>query len=50
MMEWLWQNSGYVVLVAFFVGFCGVALWIYLPRNRRRLEDMRNIPFEGGDN
>lgn len=49
MMQWLWQYSGYLVLVAFFVAFCGVALWIYLPRNSKRLESFRNIPFEGGE-
>lgn len=49
MTEWLWQSSGYIALLTFFGGFCAMAVWIYLPRNRKRLESFREIPFEKGD-
>lgn len=47
MMAWLYQHGGYAMLLVFFIIFSGVALWVYLPRNRQRLEDFRNIPFKG---
>lgn len=49
MIEWLWQNSGYIALLSFFGGFTALAVWIYLPRNSSRLESFRDIPFEKGD-
>ena len=47
MIETLSQYSGYIVLVAFFAAFVGIIAWAYRPANRDRLEDYRNIPFEG---
>lgn len=49
MIDWLHQYSGYVVLIGFFTGFCGVVLWAYRPANRDTLEKFRNIPFREGE-
>lgn len=49
MIEWLVQYSGYIVLVAFFASFAGIAVWAYWPSSRARLEALRNIPLEQGD-
>ncbi|MDP2688786.1 MAG: cbb3-type cytochrome c oxidase subunit 3 [Deltaproteobacteria bacterium] len=32
-------------LVLFFSFYCGVFIWTYWPRNREKMEEMRNIPF-----
>ena len=45
MIEWLSQYSGYVTLLAFFSAFCGIALWIYLPKNKETLEKHTEIPL-----
>ncbi len=49
MIDWLFENGGYVVLIGFFAAFCGVAIWIYRPSNRSKIEKMREIPFREGE-
>lgn len=38
---------GMVGLLFFFTFFVVVAVWSYMPRNRKRIEAYKNIPFEG---
>lgn len=38
-------HSGHIMLVSFFVGFVGIAVWAYRPANRAKLEQHRDIPF-----
>lgn len=45
MIEWISQFSGYVLLLVFFTAFTGIWIWAYLPANRNKLEQHRNIPF-----
>lgn len=37
--------EGLIVLVAFSLVFIGIAVWAYLPRNKKRLESYRDIPL-----
>lgn len=45
MIDWLAQYSGYFVLLTFFVAFVSVAVWIYRPANKVRIEKHGDIPF-----
>ena len=38
--------EGIIVLVAFTVAFIGIALWVYLPKNKQRMQAYGNIPFQ----
>jgi len=49
MIDFLTIHSGVIVSVLFFTMFVGIAIWSYLPRNKRRLQNYGNIPFEGDD-
>jgi cbb3-type cytochrome oxidase subunit 3 len=44
-MEGLLAYTKTFALVLFFSFYCGVIIWIYRPKNRGRIETMRNIPF-----
>ena len=50
MMDWLVQHGPLVATLCFFVGFVGIALWAYLPRNRERMNQYGQIPFKERDN
>lgn len=45
MIDWLIQHAPSIGLLGFFLGFVGVAVWAYLPANKRRIEDHAHIPF-----
>lgn len=45
MIEWISQHGGYALLLVFFIAFTGIGVWAYLPVNRSKLEQHRNIPF-----
>jgi len=45
LLDWVAAHGGHVMLVSFFTGFAGIALWAYRPANRARLERHRDIPF-----
>jgi cbb3-type cytochrome oxidase subunit 3 len=45
-MTWIADNAGLTGLLFFFVFFCCMAVWIYLPRNKAPLEELGNIPFD----
>jgi cbb3-type cytochrome oxidase subunit 3 len=47
MIDWLALYSGYVVLLAFFTAFVGIAVWVYFPAHKGKLEQHRDIPFKG---
>ena len=38
---------GYLVLLAFFISFVAIALWIYRPSQKNKIEKYRDIPFQG---
>lgn len=44
-LGWVAAHSGHIMLVSFFTGFLGIALWAYRPGNRDKLEQHRDIPF-----
>jgi cbb3-type cytochrome oxidase subunit 3 len=44
-LDWVAAYSGYIMLVSFFIGFVGIAVWVYRPANRAKLEKHRDIPF-----
>lgn len=46
MIDWLAQHGPSIVTVAFFVLFVGVALWAFLPSNRKKLEAYGQIPLK----
>jgi cbb3-type cytochrome oxidase subunit 3 len=50
MMDWLAQNGPALTTVCFFVGFIGIAIWAYLPRNKQRIEAQGNIPLQEPEN
>lgn len=41
--------EGIIVLVGFTVAFVGIVVWIYLPRNKERINSLANIPFHEDD-
>lgn len=45
MIEALSQYSGYVMLLGFFAGFCGIAIWVFLPKNKDILNKHAEIPL-----
>lgn len=45
-MEWLANNSGIVATLLFFTIFVVVGIWVYLPGNRRAMNEHAMIPFE----
>ena len=48
-MNFLIDHSGIIVSVLFFTMFVGIAIWSYLPRNKRRLQSYADIPLEDND-
>lgn len=44
-MESFLTVSKTLVLVAFFLVYCGVLAYLYRGRNRKKIEEHRNIPF-----
>ena len=49
-MELLAQHAGLVMLIAFFLGFVGIACWAYAPANKKRFSDDAMIPFKEDEN
>jgi|GEM_PF-974280 len=45
-MEWLARNSGIVATVLFFTIFVMVAVWSYLPSNKKSMSEHAMIPLE----
>ncbi len=45
MTNWLFEYSGYAVLLAFFTAFIGIVFWVYRPSNKDKIEQHRDIPF-----
>ena len=48
-MTWLADNAGLTGLLFFFVVFVGIAIWLYMPGTKKRIESFANIPFEHED-
>ncbi len=46
-IDWVSNSSGIIVTVIFFTVFLGIAIWAYLPSNKKNLEDQGMIPFKG---
>lgn len=46
MIDWLAEYGAYVMLIAFFAAFVGVAIWAYFPANRQKIEKYGDIPFK----
>lgn len=44
-MEWLLTLTKTFALVLFFSFYCGVIYWTMRKKNRKSLEELRNIPF-----
>ena len=49
MIAFIVQHSGLIVSVLFFTMFSAIAIWSYLPRNKRRLQSYGHIPLESDD-
>jgi len=49
-MDWLTDNSGMIVTIGFFTGFVSIALWAYMPSNKRNMQEQAMIPFKEQDN
>lgn len=47
MFDWIAAHAPVIALVGFFVGWVGVAIWTYLPRNKTKIEKNRDIPLQG---
>lgn len=39
-------EMGMIGLLFFFTIFVAIAIWVLLPRNKQRLEKLKNIPLE----
>lgn len=44
-MEGFLSLSKTLILVAFFFVYCGIFLWLYAGKNRKKIEENKNIPF-----
>lgn len=44
-MESFLTVSKTLILVSFFLFYCGVLVWMYRGKNRKKLERHKNIPF-----
>lgn len=42
--------EGMIVLVAFTLAFIGIAIWAYLPQNKKRMKLYGEIPLKEGNN
>lgn len=38
-------NFGMIGLLFFFAVFVGIALWVYYPANKKKIETLKNIPL-----
>jgi hypothetical protein len=46
MIDFIVSNSGTISLVGFVSFFGVVAIWAMLPRNKKKLEEYKNIPLK----
>ncbi|MBI5588262.1 MAG: cbb3-type cytochrome c oxidase subunit 3 [Deltaproteobacteria bacterium] len=44
-MEGFLTVSKTLILVSFFLVYCGLFAWLYVGKNRKKVEENRNIPF-----
>ena len=42
-------DVGLIGLLFFFIFFCGVTLWTFRPKAKKKYEEMANIPLNDGD-
>jgi len=45
-MDWLTHHAGLIGLLFFFTLFCGIAVWLYRPGMKTRIESLGYIPLK----
>lgn len=46
MSQQLSHDMGMIGLLFFFAVFVGIAVWVMLPKNKQRIEELKNIPLK----
>lgn len=40
------HDMGMIGLLFFFTIFVGIAIWVMLPKNKKKIEELKNIPLK----